>query len=85
METASHDLVTYDTVSSVVKYVSRVKIRTITSGLINKYTKYPSLIIKLLYEIIPVFKTNENIVDISFVGLKIIGLFDRIIIQDLVY
>lgn len=83
VETAGHDPVTYDTVSSVVKYVSRAKIRTSTSGLINKYTKYPSLIIKLLYEIIPVFKTNENIVDISFVGLKIIGLFDRTINQDL--
>jgi predicted amidohydrolase/predicted ribosome-associated RNA-binding protein Tma20 len=72
--TAERDPVTYDIISSVVKFVARKKAQISISSVTRHWVKYPELTFKLLSEIVPVLKAQGSLEDICRFGLKVLDI-----------
>jgi hypothetical protein len=72
--TAERDPVTYDVISSVVKFVARKKVQTATAALARHWAVYPELSVKLLSEVVPVLKAQGSLEDVSRFGLKMLAI-----------
>lgn len=77
VKAAEHDPVTKDALVSAVKLVARTNLRTAMNGLMNQVVKYPVLVLSLLENMLPVMKTGATLSDLSYAGMRLIGVFDR--------
>jgi predicted ribosome-associated RNA-binding protein Tma20 len=72
--TAERDPVSYDIISSVVKFVTRKNVQTSTNAVTRYWIKYSELTFKLLHEIVPVLKAQGSLEDICRFGLKMLAI-----------
>lgn len=78
VKAAEHDPVTQDALASVVKFAARTSLRTAINGIMNHVGKYPVLVLSLLQNLVPVMKSGATLSDLSYAGMRLIGVFDRI-------
>jgi predicted RNA-binding protein (TIGR00451 family) len=69
--------VTYEIVSSLLKYVGRVAIRTAAAQVLRQFAKYPDLCERLLRDLLPVLKATGELKEISLVCQPLLGAYDK--------
>jgi predicted amidohydrolase len=72
--TVERDSVTYDLISSVVQFATRVNAHTAYSAVSRYWIKYPAFTKMLLADMVPVLRASGKLEDIYRFGLKLLGI-----------